>query len=69
MKAHKTGLEAERTMKSVFERYLTVWVGSASWAASCWARSRPAGEDAGRMAIYVNGAPVVSIPSRSASSS
>ena len=52
-----------RKMKSVFERYLTVWVGLCIVAGILLGRAAPGVSRAlDGMAISVNGAPVVSIP-------
>ncbi len=53
----------ERKMKSVFERYLTLWVGLCIVAGIALGKAAPGLAAAlDGMAIYVKGAPVVSIP-------
>ena len=54
----------DRKMSSPFERYLTVWVGLCivGGIAARQARARAWRKTLDGMAIYVNGAPVVSIP-------
>ena len=48
---------------SVFERYLTVWVGLCIVAGIVLGKLAPGlAKSLDAMAIYVNGAPVVSIP-------
>lgn len=59
----ETPAPGERKMKSIFERYLTVWVALCIIGGILLGKLMP--EMAGKldgMAIYVNGAPVVSIP-------
>lgn len=60
---NKNGSSGERKMKSVFERYLTVWVVLCIIGGILLGKLLPglAGKLDG-MALYVNGAPVVSIP-------
>jgi len=58
-----TGCADERKMNSLFERYLTVWVGLCIFAGIIVGKIAPgltASLDG--MAIKINGAPVVSIP-------
>ncbi len=63
MKAHKTGLEAERTMTSVFERYLTVWVGLCIVGGILLGKAAPGlAKTLDGMSLMIDGAPVVSIP-------
>lgn len=53
----------ERRMTSIFERYLTVWVGLCIVGGIVLGKIAPdLATQLDRMAIYVNGAPVVSIP-------
>ncbi len=53
----------ERRMKSVFERYLTVWVGLCIVGGILLGKFMPeAARKLDGMSIFVNGAPVVSIP-------
>ena len=50
-------------MKSVFEKYLTLWVGLCIVGGIFLGKAAPnAAKALDGMAIYVNGAPVVSIP-------
>ncbi|MFO7832282.1 MAG: ACR3 family arsenite efflux transporter [Desulfuromonadaceae bacterium] len=54
---------AERHMTSIFEKYLTVWVGLCIVAGIVLGKVAPQfAQSLDKMAIYVNGAPVVSIP-------
>lgn len=58
-----TGSDTDRKMTSPFERYLTVWVGLCIVAGIALGRLAPGlAQSLDRMAITVNGAPVVSIP-------
>jgi len=53
----------DRKMTSIFERYLTVWVGLCIIIGILVGKMAPdLAKSLDRMAIYVNGAPVVSIP-------
>jgi len=53
----------ERRMKSVFERYLTLWVGFCILGGIMLGKLAPGvAKSLDGMAIFVNGAPVVSIP-------
>ena len=53
----------ERKMSSIFERYLTVWVGLCIFAGIALGRMAPdVARSLDSMSISVNGAPVVSIP-------
>jgi len=54
---------AERKMMSIFEKYLTIWVFLCIIGGIILGKSAPElAEKLDKMAIYVNGAPVVSIP-------
>jgi ACR3 family arsenite transporter len=54
---------SERKMSSIFERYLTVWVGLCIFAGIALGRMAPdVARSLDSMSISVNGAPVVSIP-------
>ena len=56
-------LENDRHMSSIFERYLTVWVGLCIVAGILLGKVAPElAKTLDSMAIHVNGAPVVSIP-------
>jgi len=62
MSANTTTID-ERKMTSVFERYLTVWVGACIVAGILLGKVAPGlAQTLDGMAIYVNKAPVVSIP-------
>jgi len=53
----------ERKMTSIFERYLTIWVGLCIVAGILLGKVAPGlAQTLDGMAIYVNNAPVVSIP-------
>jgi len=55
--------EPERKMTSIFERYLTLWVGLCIAGGILLGRVAPGlARTLDGMAVYVNGAPVVSIP-------
>ena len=57
------GAAEERTMKSLFERYLTLWVGLCIVGGIFLGKAAPElAQSLDRMSITVNGAPVVSIP-------
>jgi len=59
----QAGVANERKMTSIFERYLTIWVGSCIVAGIVLGKIAPGlAKYLDGMAIYVNGAPVVSIP-------
>lgn len=54
---------SERHMSSIFEKYLTLWVGLCIVAGIVLGKVAPQfAQSLDKMAIYVNGAPVVSIP-------
>ncbi|MEE4166172.1 MAG: hypothetical protein V2I35_09240, partial [Desulfocapsaceae bacterium] len=53
----------DRKMTSIFERYLTVWVGLCIVIGIMMGKIAPGlAKTLDGMAIYVNGAPMVSIP-------
>ena len=55
--------QSERKMTSIFERYLTLWVGVCIVGGVILGKTAPElAKTLDGMAIYVNGAPVVSIP-------
>lgn len=55
--------QPERKMTSIFEKYLTLWVGLCIVGGVILGRAAPEfAKTMDAMAIYVNGAPVVSIP-------
>ena len=57
------GTAEERKMTSVFERYLTVWVGLCIIGGILLGKIAPGlARSLDGMALYVKGAPVVSIP-------
>ncbi|NNF48058.1 MAG: ACR3 family arsenite efflux transporter [Desulfofustis sp.] len=59
----QNGAAHERRMSSIFERYLTVWVGLCIVAGIALGRMAPGlARSLDSMSISVNGAPVVSIP-------
>ena len=59
----ETSAEPERQMTSIFERYLTLWVGLCIVGGIVLGRLAPGlARTLDGMAIHVNGAPVVSIP-------
>ncbi|AQQ70016.1 arsenical-resistance protein [Limihaloglobus sulfuriphilus] len=59
----ETAAELKTKRLNVFERYLTIWVGICIIAGIALGKIAPgAAESLDKMAIYVNGAPVVSIP-------
>lgn len=59
----QTSAEPERQMTSIFERYLTLWVGLCIVGGIVLGRLAPGlARTLDGMAIHVNGAPVVSIP-------
>lgn len=61
--SNKEGLTDERTMTSIFERYLTVWVGLCIVGGILLGKVAPnLAKTLDGMSINVNGAPVVSIP-------
>ena len=56
-------LPDDRKMSSIFERYLTLWVGLCIVGGIVLGKVAPGvAQTLDSMAIYVNGAPVVSIP-------
>jgi ACR3 family arsenite transporter len=62
MKMHRDD-QTERKMTSIFERYLTMWVGLCIVGGIILGKTTPElAKTLDGMAIYVNGAPVVSIP-------
>ncbi|SME95406.1 ACR3 family arsenite efflux transporter [Desulfovibrio gilichinskyi] len=60
---NKTGPVNDRKMTSIFERYLTVWVGLCIIGGILLGKVAPGlAKNLDGMSLYVNGAPVVSIP-------
>lgn len=54
---------SDRKMTNIFERYLTLWVGLCIFGGIILGKIAPGlAQQLDAMAIYVNGAPVVSIP-------
>ena len=63
MKAYKAAPEAERTMTSLFERYLTIWVGLCIVGGILLGKLAPdLAATLDGMSLTIDGAPVVSIP-------